>query len=119
MDAVHLYGHGEIRTNALVLFTGHRDTATRNHTSAYYEVRDGVTYLTGGRFHEFAPEALDAELRDALSFSRDGTVPGIDWAAFRAQKDRYGLAYMDHARRETFLRSKLDWDTNDERQLCV
>ena len=91
-------------------FTGHRDQNTRNNTSVYYEETSNGPLLTGGRFHEFMPEARDAGLRAALAFSRNGTTSGIDWEAFRNQTDGRGRAYMDHARRETFEASKLDWE---------
>ena len=91
-------------------FTGHRDQDTRNNTSVYYEETSDGPLLTGGRFHEFMPEARDAGLRAALAFSRNGTASGIDWEAFRNQTDGRGHAYMDHARRETFEASKLDWE---------
>jgi hypothetical protein len=100
-------------------FTGHQDPAPRNHTSAYYREDGGVPVLSGGRFHEFAPEARDAGLRDALAFSSDGTVEGIAWEAFREQTDRSGRPYRDHARPGTFDASKLDWSKRDEAQQAV
>jgi hypothetical protein len=97
-------------------FTGHQDPAPKNHTSAYYQAGGGAPVLTGGRFHEFAPEARDAGLRDALAFSSDGTVEGIVWEAFREQTDRMGRPYMDHARPGTFEASRLDLREPDEAQ---
>ena len=91
-------------------FTGHKDESTRNNTSAYYEEVGGILTLCGGRFHEFAAEARAAGLRDAICFSTDGTLAGIDWKSFRDQTDRLGRPYMDHAKRETFEASKLDWN---------
>jgi hypothetical protein len=100
-------------------FTGHRDDSPRNQTSASYLENDGLATLNGGRFHEFAAEARAAGLRDALAFSRDGTVAGIDWGAFRTQIDRFGRPYMDHARTETFEASKLQWDGHNSERAAV
>jgi hypothetical protein len=100
-------------------FTGHLDSSAKNHTSAFYQTNDGIPVLAGGRFHEFAPEARDAGLSEALAFSGDGTVASIDWEVFRAQRDRLGRPYMDHARRETFEASKLDWNHPDAQQQVV
>jgi 1,4-alpha-glucan branching enzyme len=100
-------------------FTGHMDAATRNSTSAYYTVEGSVPALTGGRFHEFAPEAKAAGLREAMAFSRDGTLSGIDWEAFRQQTDREGRGYRDHADRATFEASKLDWNHPDGEQQAI
>ncbi len=100
-------------------FTGHADAATRNNTSAYYTLDGSVPVLTGGRFHEFAPEAKAAGLRDAMAFSRDGTLSGIDWETFRNQKDHEGRAYTDHADHATFEASKLDWSEPDAEQRAI
>jgi len=97
-------------------FTGHRDMDTRNNTSAYYEKVDGTYVLNGGRFHEFAREAKAAGLREPLAFSSDGTPAGIDWNAFRAQRDCTGRLYTDPSSVETFEASKLDWSCTTERQ---
>jgi glycosidase len=100
-------------------FTGHQDASTKNNTSAYYEQAAGALSLSGGRLHEFAVEAREAGLREALLFSSDGTLDGIDWRAFRQQTDRHGRPYMDHARRETFWASKLNWDHFNEKQRAI
>jgi 1,4-alpha-glucan branching enzyme len=98
-------------------FTSHQDEATKNNTSAYYQKGDRKPVLKGGRFLEFRPEAEDLGLKEALAFSKDGTLAGIDWQAFRDQKDAFGKPYMDHAKEETFLASKLNWDVdNDQRK---
>lgn len=97
-------------------FTGHRDTDTRNNTSAYYAKVNGEYVLSGGRFHEFAHEARAAALSEPLAFSSDGTPAGIDWNAFRAQRDRTGRLYMDPSNPATFEASKLDWSRTTERQ---
>jgi hypothetical protein len=97
-------------------FTGHRDTDTRNNTSAYYTTVNGEYVLSGGRFHEFAHEAKAAALSEPLAFSCDGTPAGIDWNAFRAQRDRTGRVYMDPSSPATFEASKLDWSRATERQ---
>ena len=73
----------------------------------------------GGRFHEFAPEAREAGLKEAMSFSPDGTVGEIRWDAFRHQTDRHGRSYMDHAKPETFEASKLDWQGECAEQQAV
>jgi hypothetical protein len=72
--------------------------------------------LNGGRFHEFAREAKAAGLREPLAFSSDGTPAGIDWNAFRLQRDCTGRLYMDPSSVETFEASKLDWSCTTERQ---
>jgi 1,4-alpha-glucan branching enzyme len=100
-------------------FTGHLDEGPRNHTSAMYAGTAGAPVLTGGRFYEFAPEAHAVGLQDALAFSRDGTVAGIDWDAFRSQPDLQGRPYMDHARPETFQASKLDWNHSHTSQKAI
>ena len=100
-------------------FTGHKDTSTNNNVSAYYKEQDGKPVLQGGRFHELEAEALAAGLKEALAFSTDGTLEGIDWKAFRSQKDSGGKPYMDPANKETFQASKLDWDHLSERQQTV
>jgi hypothetical protein len=100
-------------------FTGHQDTWTNNNVSAYYEERDGKLVLAGGRFHEFGTEAEAAGLKEALAFGGDGTLQGIDWKAFRRQKDSLGKPYGDPANREVFLASKLDWNHLSKRQLAV
>ena len=100
-------------------FTGHRDKDTRNNTSAYYGKVDGKYVLTGGPFHEFARDAKAVGLREPLAFSTDGTPTGIDWKAFRAQRDGAGRFYMDPSNVETFEGSKLDWSRTSERQAAA
>ncbi len=100
-------------------FTGHRDTATNNNVSAYYAEQDGKLVLQGGRFHELQAEAQAAGLREAIAFSADGTLAGVDWKAFREQKDSLGRRYMDPANKETFEASKLDWSHSSEEQQAV
>jgi alpha amylase-like protein len=97
-------------------FTGHRDTDTRNNTSAYYEKVDGEYVLTGGRFHEFAREAKALGLTEPLAFGTDGTLTGIDWNAFRTQRDCIGRFYMDPSNVETFEASKLNWRTSERQE---
>ncbi len=100
-------------------FTGHKDTATNNNVSAYYGKQDGNPVLQGGRFHELQEEAQAAGLKEALAFSGDGTLAGVDWKAFREQKDSLGKPYMDPANKATFEASKLDWSHVSERQQAV
>ncbi len=100
-------------------FTGHKDDATRNNTSAYYEEVDGKPVLKGGRFLEFRLEAEAIGLKEALAFSADGTVADIDWQDFRSQTDKFGNPYMDHARREAFTSSKINWDNSNDEQTQV
>lgn len=97
-------------------FTGHGDASTRNNSSAYYEVEDGVPQLKGGRFCEFAQEAREAGLKDALWFSADNTLAGIDWAAFRKQKDRFGKPYRDPSDPDTFNASQLIWAEREDHE---
>jgi hypothetical protein len=97
-------------------FSGHRDRETRNGVSAHYSPEDTQPVLCGGRFHEFAPEAREAGLREALAFSADGTIDNIDWQAFREQLDRRGRPYMDHALLQTFYACKIDWEARNARQ---
>jgi 1,4-alpha-glucan branching enzyme len=97
-------------------FTGHHDPATKNGTSAHYHEDNDTPLLKGGRFLEFQREAEEAGLREALRYSQDGTVAGIDWEAFRSQTDKSGQPYMDHAKQATFAASQLNWaDDSDER----
>jgi glycosidase len=100
-------------------FTGHQDADARNATSAFYQVEGSQAVLSGGRFHEFASEALEAGLEEALAFSLDHTVAGIDWRRFREQRDRRGRPYMDHARIETFEASKIDWNERSVKQAAT
>ncbi len=100
-------------------FTGHQDTTTNNNVSAYYVEHDGKLVLQGGRFHELQAEAEAAGLREAIAFSADGTLAGVDWKAFREQKDLLGKPYMDPANKETFEASKLDWSHSSEEQQAV
>ena len=100
-------------------FTGHKDTTTNNNVSAYYGEQGGKLILQGGRFHELQAEAQAAGLKEAIAFSADGTLEGVDWKAFREQKDSLGKPYMDPANKETFEASKLDWRHLSERQQAV
>ena len=93
--------------NPWYFFTGHQDDSTKNNTSAYYQEKDGKTVLTGGRFLEFRPEAEGIGLREALAFSTDGTVAGIDWQAFRGQTDRVWQAVHGPCQKRGF-RSEQD-----------
>ncbi|HEY6341378.1 MAG TPA: hypothetical protein VIY49_07805 [Bryobacteraceae bacterium] len=100
-------------------FTGHQDSSTKNNTSAYYEHASSGPVLAGGRFNEFRLEAREAGFRDAIAFSSDGSLDGIDWRAFREQSGARGRAYMDHASSETFWASKLDWRRRDNKQCAI
>ena len=96
-------------------FTGHQDESSRNNTSAFYADQNGRPILCGGRFHEFASEARDDGLKDALAFSQNGTIASINWDEFRRQTDRFGRLYMDHSDQRTFEASKLDWGNQDSK----
>jgi 1,4-alpha-glucan branching enzyme len=76
-------------------FTGHKDTTTNNNVSAYYGGQGGKLVLKGGRFHELQAEVRAAGLKEAIAFSADGTLEGVDWA-FRNE----GLTGRPHMTRQ-------------------